>query len=246
MKKLVIFDLDGTLAESKLALDAEMVLLLNTLLALSKVAIISGGDWPQFEEQVLSLPLQVEVLPNLTLLPTCGTKLYIFEGKWKKLYSEELNYFEKEKITTALKIVINLLGYIPEETWGETIEDRGSQITYSGLGQKAPLAAKIRWDPDFNKRLRMQEILVDLLPEFSIRSGGSTSIDITKSGIDKAYGVRKLARVTEIGIGEMIFVGDALFLGGNDYPVKEIGVHSIAVKGPYETKRVIEGIIACL
>ena len=245
MRKLVLFDLDGTLAESKLALDGEMVSLLNTLLGLTKVAIISGGDWPQFEKQVLSLALDEEVLPNLTLLPTCGTKLYIFKGSWKRLYSEELDANEKEKITTALRLVANLLGYVPEETWGETIEDRGSQITFSALGQSAPLAAKILWDPDFKKRLQMQELLTDLIPEFSIRSGGSTSIDVTKSGIDKAYGVRKLARVTEVATSEMIFVGDALFPGGNDYPIAQMDVHTISVVGPYETKRVVEGIIAC-
>ena len=52
MKKLVIFDLDGTLAESKSPVDAEMAELLRGLLAVAKVAIISGGDWPQFEKHV--------------------------------------------------------------------------------------------------------------------------------------------------------------------------------------------------
>jgi len=43
----------------------------------------------------------------------------------------------------------------------------------------------------------------------------------------------------------MIFVGDALFPGGNDYPAKEAGVVSIQVRDPNETKRVIEAIVAC-
>ncbi len=246
MKKLVVFDLDGTLAESKLAPDAEMVSLLNVLIGCTKVAIISGGDWPQFEEQVLSLPLLPEVLENLILLPTCGTKFYIYNDKWEKLYSEDLEKVEKEKIITALKTAVTLLGFAPEITWGETIEDRGSQITYSALGQSAPLSAKSLWDPDFNKRREMQQVLSELIPEFSVRAGGSTSIDVTKAGIDKAYGVRKLSRVTEIAESEMIFVGDAIFPGGNDYPVAEMGVVTIKVKNPYDTKRVIEGIIACL
>ena len=54
MKKLIVFDLDGTLAESKSSLDAEMSTLLHDLLGVVKVAVISGGDWPQFEKQVLS------------------------------------------------------------------------------------------------------------------------------------------------------------------------------------------------
>ncbi len=246
MKKLVIFDLDGTLAESKSALDPEMVSLLNELLQLTKVAIISGADWPQFEEQLLTLPLDPKGLPNLTLLPTCGTKFYVFQKVWERIYAEELEASQKEKIISALNVVIGILGYFPEKSWGPIIEDRGSQITYSALGQEAPLSEKSVWDPDFKKRLRMQELLADLIPEFAIRLGGSTSIDVTKLGIDKAFGVRKLARVIEIGTDEMIFIGDALFPGGNDFPIKEIGVHSISVKSPYETKRVVEGIIACL
>jgi hypothetical protein len=45
MKSLIIFDLDGTLAESKSSLDGEMAALLGRLLEVVKVAIISGGAW---------------------------------------------------------------------------------------------------------------------------------------------------------------------------------------------------------
>jgi phosphomannomutase len=76
--------------------------------------------------------------------------------------------------------------------------------------------------------------------------GGATSIDVTRPGIDKAYGIRKLRDIQSIAIGEMIFIGDALFPGGNDYPAKEAGVVSIQVRDPDETKRVVEAIIACL
>jgi phosphomannomutase-like protein len=126
------------------------------------------------------------------------------------------------------------------------VENRGSQITFSALGQQAPLAEKERWDPDFAKRKGMQARLQSYIPEFSIRLGGTTSIDITKPGIDKAYGIRKLRELLGIEIKEMIFVGDAIFPGGNDYPPKEIGVDSICVRDTHETKRVVETIIVCL
>ncbi|HEY0255805.1 MAG TPA: HAD hydrolase family protein, partial [Candidatus Methylacidiphilales bacterium] len=126
------------------------------------------------------------------------------------------------------------------------IEDRGSQITFSALGQNAPLEEKKKWDPDFAKHKKMKAILDQMIPEFSVRLGGATSVDITKHGIDKAYGIRKLRDVLGIPIPEMIFVGDAVFPGGNDFPAKEAGALSIEVKDPHETKRVIEAIIACL
>ena len=88
--------------------------------------------------------------------------------------------------------------------------------------------------------------MINLIPEFSVRLGGTTSVDITKPGIDKAYGIRKLRDTLGIAIEEMIFIGDALFPGGNDYPAKEAGVVSIQVRDPNESKRVIEAIIACL
>jgi HAD superfamily hydrolase (TIGR01484 family) len=246
MKKLIVFDLDGTLAESKSSLDTEMASLLHDLLGIVKVAIISGGGWTQFEKQILSNLPNDESLKNLSLLPTCGTQFYQYNGAWKKIYSEDFNADEKKKIIDALKNALDTVGFNIEKTWGETIEDRGSQITFSALGQQAPIEEKTKWDPDFTKRVKLRKILVTLIPEFSVRLGGTTSVDITKPGIDKAYGIMKLRDKLDIEIEEMIFVGDAIFPGGNDYPAEEAGVVSISTKGPEESKRVIETIVACL
>jgi hypothetical protein len=246
MKKLVVFDLDGTLAESKLSIDAEMAELLDKLLGFIKVAVISGGNWPQFQKQVLSHLSHDERLSNLSLLPTCGTQFYKYETGWKKIYAEDFTRDQKDKILSSLRKTIEQSGLKAERVWGEVIEDRGSQITFSALGQEAPLKEKLKWDPDFTKRKKMKAIVDTLIPEFSVRLGGSTSIDVTKPGIDKAYGIKKLRDVLGIAIEEMVFVGDALFPGGNDYPAEQAGVVSIRVRDPQETKRVIETIIACL
>ncbi len=246
MKKLIVFDLDGTLAESKSSIDPEMATLLHDLLGIIKVAVISGGDWQQFEKQVISKLQQDECLNNLSILPTCGTKFYQYTGDWKKIYSEDFTADEKEKIISSLKKVIEVTGFKAEKIWGEVIEDRGSQITFSALGQHAPLDEKKKWDPDFAKRKKMSKHLEKLIPGFSVRLGGTTSVDITKPGIAKAYGIGKLRDILGIEIDEMIFIGDAIFPGGNDYPAKEAGVLSIKVRDPNESKRVIEAIVACL
>ena len=246
MKKLIVFDLDGTLAESKSSLDPEMSGLLHDLLDIVKVAVISGGDWPQFEKQVVSKLPHDKRLLNLSILPTCGTKFYQYSGVWKKLYEEDFTADERGKIISSLKKAIGAEGFKAEKLWGEQIEDRGSQITFSALGQQAPLEEKEKWDPDYAKRKRIKAILDTSIPEFSVRIGGSTSIDITKPGIDKAYGIGKLRDLLHVSLQEMIYIGDALFVGGNDYPAERAGVDSIPVKGPDETKRVIQAIIACL
>ena len=246
MKKLIVFDLDGTLAASKSSLDAEMLSLLHELLGVVKVAVISGGAWLQFERQMLSKFPQDDRLAKLSILPTCGTEFFQYAGEWKKLYSEDFTADEKERIVSSVKNAIETAGFRVDRTWGETIEDRGSQVTYSALGQQAPLEEKERWDSDFAKRKKIKAVLDTLIPEFSVRIGGATSIDITKPGIDKAYGIGKLRDILGISVREMIYVGDALFVGGNDYPAEQAGVISIPVQGPSETKRVIEAIIACL
>jgi len=246
MKRLIVFDLDGTLAESKSSLDNEMSGLLHDLLGIVKVAVISGGNWPQFEKQLLSNLPHDERLENLSLLPTCGTKFYQYTGNWEKLYSEDFTVIEKNKIISSLKKAIDKTGFKVEKVWGETIEDRGSQITFSALGQMAPIEEKKILDPDFDKRKKIKAILDQSIPEFSVHLGGTTSVDVTKPGIDKAYGIGKLRDTLGILIQEMIFIGDAIFPGGNDYPAKEAGVLCIKVRDPNESKRVIETIIACL
>jgi phosphomannomutase len=245
-KKLIIFDLDGTLAGSKSPIDTEMATLLRALLGIGQVAVISGGDWPQFETQLLANLPHDEHLQNLSLLPTCGTKYFRFTGHWEKIYSEDFTTEEKRKIITSFKQALENASFKVEEVWGESLEDRGSQITYSALGQQAPLDEKKKWDTDFTQRKQIKALLDKLIPEFSVRLGGTTSIDVTRQGIDKAYGIRKLRDMLGIAIDEMIFIGDALFSGGNDYPAQEAGVVSIPVRDPEETKRVIETIIACL
>ena len=246
MKKLVVFDLDGTLAESKSAIDAQMAQLLGRLLGLVKVAVISGGGWDQFEKQLLAHLRHDECLKNLSLLPTCGTRFYRYGSGWELLYAENFTEVERRKIVDSLQQTITSAGGNVERIWGEVIEDRGSQITFSALGQLAPLEEKKKWDPDFVKRKKMAAVLEKLIPEFSVHLGGATSIDVTQHGIDKAYGIRKLRDTLRIAIDEMIFIGDAVFPGGNDYPAKEAGVLSIEVKDPHETKCVIEAIVACL
>ena len=245
MKKLVAFDLDGTLAESKQPLQEPMGEALADLLGVANVAVISGGDWPQFQKQVASrLPERAD-LTKLWLMPTTGTKLYRFrDGEWHAIYAELFDDAEKKKILESFDAALEATGFKPEKTWGQRIEDRGSQITFSALGQEAPLEAKEKWDPDFAKRKVIQADLRKRLPELSINMGGATSIDITQKGVDKAYGLKKLRDESGIALDDMMFIGDAIFPGGNDYPAKELGLDTVRVKDPEGTLAAIAGIVA--
>jgi HAD superfamily hydrolase (TIGR01484 family) len=245
MKALIAFDLDGTLAPSKSAIDVEMSALLVKLMGVVKVAIISGGALHQFKEQVLAHLPQDGRLDNLSILPTCGTRFYQYRDGWDQLYADDLSKQQQQQIIAALKEAVASSGFQAATTWGDSIENRESQITYSALGQEAPLKAKEPWDPDFTKRKAIKALLEVSLPNFSIRLGGSTSIDITKPGIDKAYGIGKLHDILGVEIRDILYIGDALFPGGNDYPARGTGAVCIQVRDPEETKHVIETILAC-
>lgn len=244
-KKLIMFDLDGTLTKSKSPIDADMAHLLVALLKHKKVAVISGGGYPQFQVQFLAnLPGSTENFSNLYLMPTSGTRLYVWKGNWIEQYAESLLPKEKERIMAALNAALVATQFEkPHKQYGPLIEDRGSQITFSGLGQSAPAELKYAWDPTRSKRERIAAILQERIPEFDIRIGGATSVDITRRGINKAYGIRRLEQFLKIGPEDILFVGDALFYGGNDYPARATGVDCIQVSGPDETKKVIETIL---
>lgn len=246
MKQLIAFDLDGTLAESKQPLGDAMGEALAALLTVAHVAVISGGDWPQFEKQVASrLPAQAD-RSRLWLMPTTGTKLYTYgDAGWLPVYAELFDDAQKAAILNAFDASLEATGFVPDQTWGDRIEDRGSQITFSALGQQAPIHAKEGWDPDFAKRKIIQADLRQRLPGLSINMGGATSIDITRAGVDKAYGLKKLQDASGIALDSMMFIGDAIFPGGNDYPAKQLGLDTVRVRDPQETLSVIDTIIAC-
>ncbi|MHB1770083.1 MAG: HAD-IIB family hydrolase [Minisyncoccota bacterium] len=243
---LIFFDLDGTLAKSKQPLTSEMAALLARLLTVTKVAIISGGALPQFLKQVVErLPADAPLV-NLYLLPTSGAMLYERSGdKWDKVYEERLSEKEAGIIAAALRAAAAETGLIDfsKPAFGERIEYRGSQVTLSALGQDAPFALKKEWDADHTKRRTLQANIAARLPEFSVSMGGSTSIDVTKRNIDKAYGLRKLCERLQVKESDALYVGDELVAGGNDEAVFKTDVKTQSVSDPENTRHIMESLL---
>ncbi len=244
-KKLIVFDLDGTLAVSKAPLPGRMAKLLDQLLGKYQVCVISGGKYELFQKQLLAnLHSSPKRLANLHLMPTSGTRYYRYnKGEWEQVYAENLAKNQKTKIIKALNEGLDRSGWRPKKTWGQIVEDRDSQITLSILGQEAPVEAKEAWDPTGERKLKLRSIIASMIPEFEVRAAGMTSIDVTKPGIDKAYGMQKLLDVLSISKDEVLFVGDKLMEGGNDYPVKAMGIESMEISHWQETALVIEDIL---
>lgn len=253
MKKLIAFDLDGTLAPSKSHFHPRMVGLFDRLLAKYQVCVISGGKYQLFQQQFLTqITSEPSSLKRLHLMPTSGTRYYKFEdGKWQQQYAEDFTDVQKKKIIKALEEGLDESGYKVDKVYGDTIEDRDSQITLSILGQEivAELGdegvdIKENWDPEGTRKLKIRDIVAKKIPEFNVRAAGATSIDVTMPGVDKAYGMNKLIEATGLTKDDILFMGDKIIPGGNDYAVEEMGIDCIAVRSWHDTAYAIEGIVS--
>jgi phosphomannomutase len=244
--KLVAFDLDGTLAESKQRMTQEMGELLAALLNKMPVAIMSGASFKQFETQFLPAVPDDAKLERLYLFPTNAAQCYGYEtGVWRTRYDESFTLEEKKRIMQALEEAMAETGFDKptEKIWGERIEDRGAQITFSALGQQAPVEEKRKYDPDRTKRQPLYDALKKRLPDFSLGLNATTSIDITRQGINKAHGIKRLVEFSGISVSEILYVGDALETGGNDAVVLGSGVQTRQVFGPEETATLIKELL---
>lgn len=248
MKKQVIaFDLDDTLSVTKTPMDDKMGGLLSRLLDKYDVCIISGGWFKQFQMQIIDpLIATPRQLSRLHIMPTCGTQYFRYDevtGKWVEKYAINLTDDQKKRAIAALESSSKELGYWEEKPYGEIIQDRGSQITLSALGQEAPAELKYKWDPTGEKKFKLRDKVAAMLPDLEVRAGGSTSIDITMTGVDKAYGMKKLCEEMSINKDDILFIGDKLQEGGNDYPVKAMGIDTIEVENSKDTELILEGIL---
>jgi phosphomannomutase len=252
-KKVISFDLDGTLAPSKSALPDRMAELLRALLKKYDVCVISGGKFEQFETQLLgNLEASEEELQKLHIMPTCGTRYYLYDRskkEWVVQYAEDFSEEEKSKIVEAVNQTVKEFGYDDAKTHGPQIEDRGSQISWSALGQEIVtelgeegIRLKEEWDPTNEKKAKLRDAIALKIPGFEVRAGGVTTIDITKLGIDKAYGMRKLMAALQVSKEEILFLGDRIIEGGNDYPVKAMGIDTVSVRSWEETAVAIDAV----
>lgn len=246
MPALVAFDLDDTLAASKSPIQPAMACILAELLTYCEVCVISGGNDHQFYTQVVNQMPSSTRFERLHLMPTCGTRYLRYrDGSWNLIYTHDLDPKDKSDAIDAITQVAQRNGlWEPDDVVrGSRIEDRGSQITYSALGQQAFVDDKKAWDPSGEKRERLRAGIAELLPDLEVRAGGSTSIDITRKGIDKAYGIEQLSKHTGMPFDQMLFIGDRLMPGGNDYPVTRLGIPTYAVTGPDDTVKYLRELI---
>lgn len=245
MIRAVLFDLDDTLTKSKQHIDEQMVAPFANLMAHTTVAIVSGASFEQQLKQFISGLPKDSHFENLYSFPENAAKCCKWnDGEWKTEYAFSFKEGEAEEIIKALESVLTETHIVDNEpSYGPRIENRGAQVTFSALGQQAPVEMKHVWDPDQQKRKMIAEKLYPLLPNYDIKIGGGTSIDITQKGINKTYSIKWLSEKLNIPISDMTYVGDSLFPGGNDAVVIETEIPTIETKNPEQTIEIINEIV---
>lgn len=247
-KKIIAFDVDGTLTASKTLITDSMADLIKKLIQKKMVISIAGGSFHQLEMQFLPPFLNdnsmLPFIKNFTLLPTSGSQRYEYnekDRKWEMTDKEPMPREAKKLALELLEEVISDPQYeIPSNPYGKIIEDRDTQITFTPNGQQAPVLVKLAFDPNRKKREKIVAMLEPKLPELTLLINGTSSIDILPKGFNKAVGLLRFLNKAGFKKEDVLFVGDGLFPGGNDYSVYEAGFDTIAVKNPQETETIIK------
>jgi len=249
LPKIFIFDLDNTLSESKHPIDEEMASLLKDLMRKTKVAVISGVRFEKILAQLIKPLKDEQFFDRLYIFPSTGGAFFQYKkgkfgSKWEVVYERLLSVPYREKILSAFSTAIEQSGFVqPEKVYGSQFDVRENQITFAALGIDAPVDEKNLWDADFSKRKKLIKVLQKLLPDFCIVFSGSTSIDVTPKDVEKSFAINQIEKILGIEPSQMVFVGDGLMEGGNDYSVIKTGVKTVSVADPKDTKLFIRTVL---
>lgn len=242
----VVFDLDNTLAESFTPPEPAMIERLTRLVPLLPVSIMSAASFERISRDVLAhLPENVD-LTRLRLFTANAAQCYEREGEaWSQRYAFGFTAEERDRIYEAIRQALTETGIAEGTSFrGERFIDYAGYVAFTAVGTDATREEKRAWDPDGAKRRLLREAVMRKIPEFDVFMGGATSIDVTPRGINKSYGVTWLARRLAVDPAELLYVGDALYEGGNDVVVIPTGIRTRSVNNPAETLAVIDEIIS--
>ena len=168
---------------------------------------------------------------------------------WEQVYNYPLEPAEITAISQALEQAARELGYWEADQLApgdEIIEDRGSQVTFSALGQRAGTGAKYAWDPDHAKRNQIATRAKELAPAFDYEVAGTTSVNVFRPGTNKEFGMTHMMQELGVSKGDILYFGDMTQPGGNDYPVVQMGIKTITVRSHEDTAYALRGILGVL
>ncbi len=207
--KHLFFDMDMTIAPSRQPILPEMFELLSH--ATQDIIIVSGSTIEQIQYQSNNL-LAYRLGQN-------GNHALNIDGS--ELWNMPLEPHHRDQILDHISEIVELLDHELHHEWNP-IEDRGGQITFSPIGNTAPVELKKHYDPDRKKRESLLARIPFASEDLIVKIGGSTSLDYIHKDRHKGTNVQKLIDWMGWNNDECTYYGDGLFPGGNDEAV--IGV----------------------
>jgi HAD superfamily hydrolase (TIGR01484 family) len=219
-KKLIMFDMDGTLTEPYKPISTKNLIKLANLLDYYKVAIITGSTYSEVEKQILTKLISfsknnIVHLQNLCILTCLGARVWKYTGRRFILIQAKLI---GQKLAEQVMKILNIEFLRPNSN----IVLKGSTITYTLMTEGTDIE-KSNYDPTGNKRINVLKVLQRRLPKgIQLFISGRTSIDITQEGMDKGSAATYLMDRLKIEPKQSIYFGDLLQPYGSDYPMTKI------------------------
>ena len=220
MKKVIGFDLDGTLTQHKSPLGAENRAVLERLSKKYRLLMLGAGACARIYKQMGGFP--IEIIGNY------GMQHSVVENGHFRITEEltaEVDHAWVEQAVTSLRKRFHL-----ESFYGDNVEFHASGvITFPILGTKSPLELKLAYDPDRAKRRVMYPAVREVFHDFNVFIGGSSSFDITQGDFNKFHALQRFCETNGSDLSEALYVGDDFGEGGNDSSVKLGGVDCLEV-----------------
>lgn len=220
MKKLLCFDLDGTLTQHRSKLERENAGLLNALQKKYKVIMVGAGGSERIYRQMNEYP--IEIIGNY------GMQRSVIEDAKFKLVKNEKSYPDKEYFIETTKYLRKKYGYT--EFKGEAVQFHESgMVTFPLLGTEAEIKDKIAFDPTREKRRVMYPEVLELFKDYNVYVGGSSSFDFTDKKYNKYYAIKSYAEENGYNLNEILFIGDDFGDGGGDSHVRIFGLDYVEI-----------------
>ncbi len=239
----VIFDMDGTLTESFVP-PAQSVL--DDLVKLAHripIAIMSGASFDRIQRDVLQR-MQGSDTTRLYVFSDGGAQSHMWQnGAWHEMYNYILAPQDRRIITDAIREAATECDLFAGEPDTSRILDRETSVAWTALKGDVTPHQKREWDKNGEKLPKLLAAMRKRLSDFEVLIGGKTTIDVTRKGITKAFGVEWLAKDLSLEPKNMLFIGDGFMEGGNDAIVIPTGIQTTETSGPEETLEIIADLL---
>ena len=220
MKKLLCFDLDGTLTQHRSSLEKENRNLLDELSKKYKIIMVGAGNAPRIYEQMGEYP--IDIIANYGMQES-----KMIDGKFTIIREEKSN---PDKAYFIEKIAYLRQKYGYTDFKGETVEFHSTgMVTFPLLGTKAEIKDKIAFDPTREKRKVLYPEVLELFPDYTVYIGGSSSFDFTAKRYNKYDAIMTYAKANGYTKDEILYIGDDFGDGGGDSHIRLGGMDYIEI-----------------